>query len=274
MNNKTPSPDELLRERTHRLGLYGLLARWDEVGGQPWISTLLDCEEEERQRRSLERRIRDAKIGTFKPMCDFDWNWPTEIDRQQVEDLFSFQFLTEGANVVLVGANGLGKSMIAKNLAHQALLRGHTALFTTASAMLNDLAVPETASGLTRRLRRYCQPQLLVVDEVGYLAYDTRFADLLFEVVTRRYQSPARSTIVTTNRVFTEWSQVFPNAACVVALVDRLVHRAEIASIAGQSYRFKEAKERAAERAKARNGKKPKAGRQLSAATMAPEGGA
>ena len=107
---------------------------------------------------------------------------------------------------------------------------------------------------LSRRLRRYCGPQLLAIDELGYLSYDSRYADLLFEVITRRYQQ--RPTIVTTNKAFGEWGQVFPNAGCVVTLVDRLVHKAEVIPIEGESYRLKEAKDRAAEKAKARRAKK------------------
>lgn len=258
MTTKTTSPDELRREQARRLGLYGLLARWDELGDQPWVTMLLDCEEVERQRRSLERRIRDAHIGTFKPMCDYDWDWPTEIDRAQIEDLFTFQFIAEGANAILVGSNGLGKSMIAQNLAHQALLRGYTVLYTSASAMLNELAAQETAAALSRKLKHYCQPQLLQIDEVGYLEYDNRYADLLFQVVSRRYEN-RRSIGITTNRVFAEWNQVFPNSACVVTLIDRLIHRAEISQIVGESYRLKEAKERAAERtAKRKKSRKEK----------------
>ncbi len=267
MATKTPPPDDIFRERARRLGLYGLLGRWDELRDQPWIPVLLDCEDDERQRRSLERRVRCAKIPRFKPMCDFDWSWPEAIDRQQIEELFTFGFLAEAANVVLVGTAGLGKSLIAQNLAHQALLRGHTVNYITASAMLNDLTAQDSAAALARRLRRYCQPDLLVCDEVGYLAYDTRYADLLFEVVTRRYQTTGRSMIITTNRVFQEWNQVFPNAACVVSLIDRLVHRAEIVSISGESYRLKEATERAAEKARKRNGKKASAGSEPPVAT-------
>jgi DNA replication protein DnaC len=153
--------------------------------------------------------------------------------------------------VVLLGPNGIGKSMIAQNLAYQALLRGATVRFTSASAMLNELAAQETASALQRRLRRYVNPSLLVIDEVGYLSYDNRHADLLFEVVSRRYGQ--RSMVVTTNRIFEEWNEVFPNAACVVTMIDRLVHKAEIVEVDGESYRLKEAKERAAKRARARS---------------------
>jgi DNA replication protein DnaC len=145
--------------------------------------------------------------------------------------------------------------MIAKNLLHQAVLRGHTARFTAASDMLHDLAAQDSSTLLSRRLRRYTTPGLLGIDEVGYLAYDTRYADLLFDVITRRYEL-GRPVVLTTNKVFTEWSEVFPNAACVVALVDRLVHRSEILSIKGLSYRLKEAKEGAARRAGLRSARK------------------
>jgi DNA replication protein DnaC len=273
MTVKTTSPEEIRREQARRLGLYGLLASWDDLGAQPWVSTLLDCEEVERQRRSLERRIRDARIGAFKPMCDYDWDWPTDIDRAQIEELFTFQFVAEGANAILVGSNGLGKSMIAQNLANQALLRGYTVIYTSASAMLNELAAQESAAALSRRLKHYCQPQLLQIDEVGYLEYDSRYADLLFQVVSQRYEN-RRSIGITTNRVFAEWNQVFPNAACVVTLIDRLLHRAEITQIVGESYRLKEAKERAADKAKKRGAKKGKTDREPPLGIGEREGGA
>ena len=108
--------------------------------------------------------------------------------------------------------------------------------------MLNDLAAQDGDSALKRRLASYARPQLLVIDEVGYLSYSNRHADLLFEIVSRRYEE--KSTLVTTNRPFAEWNEVFPNASCVVSLVDRLIHRSEILIIDGESYRLKEAKER------------------------------
>jgi DNA replication protein DnaC len=232
--------------RAKVLGLYGLLARWDEVREEPWLQELFSIEEEERKRRSLERRIRNARIGSFKPMTDFEWDWPTRIDREAIDELFALEFLEEGGNVILLGANGLGKTMIAQNLAYDAVLRGETVRFTTASEMLNDLGMPETTTSLNRRMRKYCHPRLLAIDEVGYLSYGTRHADLLFEVVNRRH---GKSTIVTTNKAFREWNEVFPNSASVVALIDRLVHRAEVVLIEGESYRKKEAEERAARKA-------------------------
>jgi len=155
-----------------RLGFWGLVSRWDEVSGEPWLLPLLDSELAARQHRSLERRLAHAKLGTFKSMADFQWHWPTKIDRDLLAELFTFQFVRDAANVILVGANGLGKTLIAQNLAYQAILQGMTVGFTTASAMLNDLAAQDGTLSFQRRLARYTRPQLLVIDEIGYL--DTR----------------------------------------------------------------------------------------------------
>lgn len=236
------------------LGLYGLLAHIKEIGDEPLLDKLIDIEEKERQSRSLERRVRVARCGRFKPYADFDWAWPRKIDREHVHELFRFQFLAEGANVIFVGPNGVGKTTLAQNLAYEAVIKGHTVRFTSASQMLSELVEQDSPSGLQRRLRRYVQPSLLVVDEVGYLSYDSRHADLLFEIVNRRKD---RSTVVTTNRAFSEWTAVFPNSSSVVALVDRLVHKAEVLEIDGESYRRKEAEERKQRRIDA---KKPRNG--------------
>jgi DNA replication protein DnaC len=245
---------QALQARAKALRLHGLLAHWDESIAEDWVHRLIEWEEQERARRSLESRLTDAHIGRFRPLCDFDWNWPKRCDRTTVEALMSLDFLKEATNVVLVGPNGVGKSTIAKNIAHQAVLHGHTVLFTTAGQLLGNLAALDSDSTLRRRLREYAAPHLICIDEVGYLSYSNRHADLLFELISRRYEQ--KSTLITTNRPFSEWSDVFPNAACVVALVDRLVHNAEIVAIDGESYRAKEARERAQQRARQRRGAK------------------
>ncbi len=244
-----------LHRRAKTLQLHGLLAHWPEVASADWVAPLIAWEEAERARRSLERRLKAARIGRFKAIQDFDWSWPKRCDRGAVEALLGLDFLSEAANVVLVGPNGVGKSTLARNIAHQALVHGHTVLFTTAGQLLGELAAIDSDSGLRRRLRHYASPGLLVIDEVGYLSYANRHADLLFELVSRRYET--KSTLITTNRPFAEWNEVFPNAACVVSLVDRLVHNAEIIAIEGDSYRLKEAKERTEQRARQRRRKKP-----------------
>lgn len=245
-----------LRARAQRLSFYAISSQWEDYGARDWVEPLIVAEETERHRRSLERRIKEARLGRFKSIVDFDWTWPAQIDRELIDGLLTLSFMPDATNVVLMGPNGVGKTMLAQNLAYQALLSGHSVRFTLASEMLNDLAAQDGANALKRCLRKYCLPSLLVIDEVGYLSYDSRYADLLFEVVTRRYQE--RSTILTTNLPFAEWQKVFPNAASVVTLIDRLVHRCEIIPIEGGSYRLKEAQERSTKRKRRPPGRPPK----------------
>jgi DNA replication protein DnaC len=243
-----------LQQRAQALHLHGLLAHWEEVATAPWLANLLAWEEQERDRRSLERRLREARLGRFKPLADFDWNWPSRCDRQTIEELMSLSFLAEATNVFYVGPNGIGKSTLARNLVHQALVQGHTALFISAGQLLGDLAALDSDAALRSRLRRYAAFDLLCIDEVGYLSYSNRHADLLFELTNRRYER--KSTLITTNKPFSEWKDVFPNAACVVSLIDRLTHHAEIVVLEGESYRLKESRERAEQKAKRRKAKR------------------
>jgi len=243
-----PAPvllDEL-KQRAVALKLHGLIAHWDELPEAeiPWVQQLIEWEEVERRRRGLERRLSAAHIGRFKPLADFDWSWPDQCDQAAASGFMTLGFIKESSNIILVGPNGVGKSMIAQNIAHHAVMQGHSALFINAAQMLGDLAAQDGDNALRRRLKHYAHPDLLIIDEVGYLSYSNRHADLLFNIINRRYE--LKPTIVTTNRPFAEWSEVFPNAACVVSIVDRLVHHSEIMVIEGGSYRMREAKERAA----------------------------
>lgn len=208
------------------------------------------AQEEARQRtvRGTERRLARSKLGRMTPIANFDWAWPTRIDKAAVEAALNLEFIEGARNVVLIAPQGLGKTMIAQNIAHQAVLKGHTALFTTAAAMLLDLGGQDSARGLDRRLKHYARPTVLVIDEVGYLSYDARNADLLFQVVSRRYES--KSLVLTTNLHFGEWATVFPNAACATALIDRIVHHADVIPIEGKSYRRREAEDAKAKRSR------------------------
>lgn len=203
------------------------------------LEELVRTESQDRAQRSLERRLTRARLGTFKPMADFDWAWPKSVDRAAVERVLTLGFLDRAENVILVAAQGLGKTMLAKNVAHQAVLQGASVRFVTAADLLLDLGGQETSRALKRRLRAYVKPRLVVIDELGYLTYDNRAADLLFQVISRRYERG--SLLVTTNLAFKEWGTVFPNAACVTALIDRLTHHAEILPLTGESYRRREA---------------------------------
>lgn len=214
----------------------------DRISPMAIIEAIARLETGERQRRSIERRLSSARIGRFRSMADSDWAWPTAIDRERVERLLSVDFLAEADNVILASAPGLGKTMIARNVAHQAVLAGHSVLFVTAGQMLLDLEQQDGPRALQTRLRRYTAPKLLWIDEVGYLSYNARSADLVFEVVNRRYEKG--SILLTTNLAFQDWPKHFPGAACVTAMIERLTHHAEILTIEGKSYRVEEASER------------------------------
>jgi len=252
--NLTPSSDLVTQLRRLRLlrtaeSLDDLLAR---ASTQHWsprqlLEEVARTETQDLARRSLERRLAQARLGRFKPLADFEWNWPKKIDRPLIERALTLDFLSEPRNCVIIGSNGLGKTMIAKNIAHAAVLAGHSVLFRTAADLLADLE--GDSPGLRRRkFRFYARPTLLVIDECGYLAYDAHAADLLFEIVNQRYERKA--ILLTTNKVFKDWNTVFPNATCIAALLDRLTHHADITVLEGTSYRVRESELEAAARNK------------------------
>jgi DNA replication protein DnaC len=248
MTSVDPTRPTTLLTQLQRLGLTytaenlnDLIARATRSRWSPTVllETLVQAELDARARHRLERQLQAARLGRFKPLADFEWDWPKHLHRPTVDRVFSLDFIAKGENVILVAAQGLGKTMLSKNLLHQAVLAGHSALFITASDLLLDLNGQETARALERRLRAYARPQLLAIDEIGYLSYDAHAADLLFQVISRRYEQ--KSVVLTTNLMFKQWDTVFPNAACAVALIDRLTHHAEIIPIEGESYRKREA---------------------------------
>jgi DNA replication protein DnaC len=240
-----------LTEQLTALGLRATAATLDDVVAlatkRRWsplqlLEHLAESEQHDRARRSLERRLARSRIGRFTPMAEFNWAWPKRIDRAAVEAALRLDFLAEANNVVLVAAQGLGKTKIAQNIAHAAVLAGHHVVFTTAAQLLLDLGSQDSTRGLARRLRYYATRGLLVIDEIGYLSYDARAADLLFQVVSRRYER--RSLVLTTNLPFSEWPTIFPSAATATALIDRIVHHAEILTVEGDSYRRRVAEAR------------------------------
>ncbi|NRA34615.1 MAG: ATP-binding protein [Polyangiaceae bacterium] len=259
MPRKRPPTPEELRERAMQLRLHGLLSDWANVGGEPWVKQLIELEEVERARRSQEYRMRNAKIGNFKSRGEFDWKHPSKIDRLQIDELFTLDFVDEGQNVIFLGPNGVGKTLFARNLAYASVTRGWATRYVSASDMLNDLS-SYNGSMLHNRLKRYVSPRLLVIDELGYLSYDNHHADLLYEVVSRRYEQNA-SIVLTTNRPFAQWNQVFEGSACLTTLIDRLCHRVEIVKIDGDSYRQSEGQASARTKRASRKKKKPPAKR-------------
>jgi len=214
------------------------------------LEEIARAEASDRSRRNLQRMLSQARIGRFRPMADFDWNWPSRIDRELIERALSLEFIGEGRNLILLGANGLGKTMIAKNIAYAAATAGQSVLFRTAAELLADLSC-DSPQLRRRKFSFYARPRLLCIDEVGYLSYDSSSADLLYEVINRRYER--NSVLITTNRAFKDWNEVFPNAACIATMLDRLTHHADITRIEGRSFRLRESELEAAARGKKSN---------------------
>ena len=251
---KTTTPSDSLSAQLQQIGLRALPAQLDDfiarASKSRWsphqiLEQMLEAEVRERARRSLEHRLRFSGIKKFKPIADFEWSWPTKIERDIIERALTLDFLAEARNLVLVGANGLGKTMIAQNICHAAVLAGYSVLFRSAAALLEELH-RQTPEGRRSKLRTYTNAGLLCIDEVGYLSADDKAADLLYEVINRRYER--KPVIITTNRAFKDWNEVFPNATCIVTMLDRLLHHADVTVIEGQSYRVRESEQETAAR--------------------------
>jgi DNA replication protein DnaC len=201
-----------------------------------FLEELLAGEVALRQDRSVQRRIQEARFPVIKTLAGWDWNWPAKLNRMQVEHLFELEFLASHANVIFVGPTGVGKSHLATALAHAACLRGHRVLFAAAIDIVNRLSAAESNRHLARELKRYQGPELLLIDELGYLPLDKRGAELLFQVMAKRYERG--SIILTTNIAFKDWPRIFAgDAALTTALLDRLLHHAQAVAIEGDSYR-------------------------------------
>jgi DNA replication protein DnaC len=204
-----------------------------------FLSRLVEGETLRRKDRATKRRVQAARFPIVKTLEEFNWSWPKKINRPQVQHLFGLSFLKDKGNVIFMGGVGLGKTHLAISLAHEAALAGHTVLFTTAIDIINTLAAAQSANRLKSELKKYLSPDILLVDELGYLPIDKIGADLLFQVFSQRYETG--STLVTTNQAYKHWAKIFnQDATLTSAVLDRVLHHAETVAIEGKSYRMKD----------------------------------
>ncbi len=210
--------------------------RWSHA---QFLRHIVEAEAQDRQQHALLRRIKAARFPVKKTLDQFQWDWPRQINEAQVRHLFELRFLEDRTNAVFCGGVGLGKTHLASALGYAACQAGHPVLFTTAVDAINCLLAAQAAHRLASELKRYLAPALLILDEVGYLPLDKAGADLLFQIISQRYERG--SIVVTTNKAYKHWPAIFNNDAGITsAILDRLLHRAHTVVIDGKSYRMKD----------------------------------
>lgn len=203
-----------------------------------YLQKLLDGEVAMREQRALERRIVKARFPVKKTLDQYQWDWPKKINEQQVRHLFRLGFVESKTNIVFVGGVGLGKTHLASALGYAACQAGHSVLFTTAVDAVNNLVAAQATQKLKQEMARYVSPAILIMDEIGYLPLDKTGADLLFQIISKRYEQG--SIILTTNKAYKQWPSIFNNDAGITsAILDRLLHQSETVVIEGKSYRMK-----------------------------------
>ena len=241
------SPSELTRldAQLHRLQLHHIQSHYQAFATKAaeqqrshldYLAQLVEGEATKRENRAIERRIRNARFPVIKTLDDFRWSWPKKINRPQIQNLFRLAFVASKTNVVFIGNVGLGKTHISIALGHAACVHGHSVLFTTAVDIINTLAAAQSAGRLKREFKRYLKPALLIVDELGYLPIDKHGADLLFQIISQRYERAPM--VITTNRVYKHWAPIFNNDSTLTsAILDRLLHHVDTVIIEGKSFR-------------------------------------
>jgi DNA replication protein DnaC len=204
-----------------------------------FLSSLIEGEANLKQDNKVARLVKLARFPVLKTLDQFQWSWPKKINDLQVKNIFRLQFIKDKANVIFLGGVGLGKTHLSTALGYTACLRAHSVLFTTAIDVVNTLAAAQSAGRLKQELNKYLKPELLILDELGYLPIDKLGADLLFQIISHRYDRG--SIVLTSNRAYKHWSAIFNNDSTLTsALLDRLLHKAETVQIEGKSFRMKD----------------------------------
>ena len=225
-----------IRAHYHEFAQTAAEQHWDPL---EYLKRLIEGEVARREDKSLAQRIRRARFPLTKTLDQFQWNWPKKINRPQIQNLFRLNFVEQKSNAIFLGGVGLGKTHLCIALGHAACVRGYSVLFTTAIDIIHTLSAAAATGSLKRSMQRYLKPKLLVVDELGYLPIDKLGADLLFQIISERYERGA--ILMSTNRAFKNWPEIFNNDTTLTsALLDRLLHHADTCIVEGKSYRAKD----------------------------------
>jgi DNA replication protein DnaC len=225
-----------IRAQYHELAQTAVEQGW---GPLEYLQRLIEGEVSRREDKSLTQRIRRARFPLTKTLDQFQWNWPKKINRPQIQNLFRLNFIEQKSNAIFLGGVGLGKTHLCIALGHAACVRGYSVLFTTAIDIIHTLSAAAATGSLKRAMQRYLKPKLLVVDELGYLPIDKLGADLLFQIISERYERGA--ILMSTNRAYKHWPEIFNNDTTLTsALLDRLLHHADTCVVEGKSYRAKD----------------------------------
>jgi DNA replication protein DnaC len=248
MSDRQPKLHELLQEQLAELNLTQIAADYRETLDEgarknssmlEVLSTLISNEITARRQRALQRRILQAKLPKMKTLAEYQFEFPKKIPKQKITRLFDCEFVEQHQSAVLIGPTGVGKTHLLTALGYIACERGISVRFTRVIDMINRLTAAQMNGTLQQTLKVYTKPSLLLLDELGYLPIDKRGADLLFQIVTARYESG--SIVITTNRPFRDWGRIFDlDNTLATAMIDRLMHHGEAIVIQGTSFRMKD----------------------------------